>query len=341
MKALEALLRTTGTLPVNVKVLFEGEEEMSSPNLDAFLEGHGALLRADLAVVSDTAMHARDMPSICYGLRGIAYFQVDLRGPRTDLHSGSYGGVLVNPAEALARMLASFKAPDGRITVAGFYDDVRPLPPQERRELARLPFDEERYKQELGVEALAGEPGYSVLERNWARPTLEVNGVWGGFSGPGAKTVIPATTGAKLSCRLVPDQQPERIAQLVEAHLRTVCPSGVRMEFTIHGLGRPSITPLDHWGTRAAARALERAFGTEPVFIRSGGSIPVVASFESLLGIPTVLLGFGVPDQRNHAPNEFFLLSNFSRGIAALAYLWEELGAVAQRDRLAARKAPS
>jgi acetylornithine deacetylase/succinyl-diaminopimelate desuccinylase-like protein len=177
------------------------------------------------------------------------------------------------------------------------------------------------------VEALWGEVGYSHLERNWARPTLDINGIWGGFSGPGSKTIIPATAGAKISCRLVPDQRPERIAELVEKHLRKALPKGVRMKFTVHSGGRPSITPLDHWATRAAGRALDRAFGKKPVFIRSGGTIPVVASFDSILGIPTVLVGFGVPDERAHAPNEFFLLSNFYRGIAAIAYLWEELAA--------------
>lgn len=331
VKAVEASLQASGRLPVNIKVLFEGEEEIGSPNLEAFLEEHRERLRADLAVISDTSMYARETPSICYGLRGLSYFQVDLRGPRTDLHSGTFGGMVVNPAEALSRMLATLKTPDGHIAVPGFYDDVRPLAAEERGELARLPFDERNFKEEIGVEALWGETEYSVLERNWARPTLEVNGIWGGFSGPGSKTVIPATAGAKLSCRLVPDQQPERIVELVEKHLRRVCPHGVRMQFTIHAGARPSITPLDHWAVQAAAQGLERGFGKKPVFIRSGGTIPVVASFDSLLGIPTVLIGFGLPDEHAHAPNEFFLLSNYYRGIASLAYLWEELAATTQQ----------
>lgn len=336
VKALEALLQTHHALPVNIKVLFEGEEEIGSPNLDVFIADNRDLLRADVAVVSDTSMHERDMPSICYGLRGLAYFQVDLQGPNRDLHSGTYGGVVMNPAEALARMLATLKSADGRVAVGGFYDDVREVSPREREELGRLPFDDERYRRELGVEALWGEVGYSHLERSWARPTLEVNGIWGGFSGPGSKTIIPATAGVKISCRLVPDQRPERIAELVEKHLRQACPDGVRMKFTRHSGGRPSITPLDHWAARAAGRALERSFGKKPVFIRSGGSIPVVASFDSILGIPTVLVGFGVPDERAHAPNEFFLLSNFHRGITAIAYLWEEMATGASSSQTVA-----
>jgi acetylornithine deacetylase/succinyl-diaminopimelate desuccinylase-like protein len=341
VKALEALLQTRHALPVNIRVLFEGEEEIGSPNLDAFIVGHRDLLRADVAVVSDTSMYERDMPSICYGLRGLAYFQVDLQGPNRDLHSGTYGGVVVNPTEALARMLATLKGPDGRIAVDGFYDDVTALSAHEREELGRLPFDEAHYKRELGVEALWGEVGYGHLERNWARPTLDINGIWGGFSGPGSKTIIPATAGVKISCRLVPDQRPERIAELVEKHLRQALPKGVRMKFTVHSGGRPSITPLDHWAARAAGRALERAFGKKPVFIRAGGTIPVVASFDSILGVPTVLVGFGVPDERAHAPNEFFLLSNFYRGIAAIAYLWEELAAgAASTQAVAAKQQP-
>ena len=325
LKAVEALLRTTGALPINLKFIYEGEEEIGSEHLGPFLAEHKALLAADLVVISDTAMFDRGLPSICYGLRGLAYFQVELEGPNTDLHSGSFGGAVANPAEMLARLIAQLKDQHGRITVPGFYDDVRPLSEQERAEFARLPFDEGRYRQELGVEELWGEAGYSVLERVWARPTLEVCGIWGGFQGEGAKTVIPARAGAKLSCRLVPDQDPERITALIEAHLRAICPRSVKLRFTpMHG-GQPSITPIDHPAVRSAMRALEAGFGAQPVFIRAGGSIPVVASFESLLGLPTVLMGFGLPDEHNHAPNEWFDLGNFEAGMRSATLLWEEL----------------
>lgn len=328
LKAIEALLRVEGGLPINLKLLYEGEEEIGSEHLDAFLAAHRELLAADLVVISDTAMFDRGMPAICYGLRGLVYLQVDVEGPNSDLHSGAFGGAVANPAEMLARLIAKLKDEDGRVTVPHFYDDVRPLTEDERRELARLPFDEERFRRELGVEALWGEAGYSVLERLWTRPTLEVCGVWGGFQGEGSKTVIPARAGAKLSCRLVPDQDPERIADLLEQHLRALCPPGVRLRITrLHG-GRPSITPIDHPAVQAAMRALKKGFGTDPVFIRAGGSIPVVASFESILGLPTVLMGFGLPDEHNHAPNEWFDLGNFRAGMRSVVWYWKELAAI-------------
>jgi acetylornithine deacetylase/succinyl-diaminopimelate desuccinylase-like protein len=326
LKALEALLQTEGGLPVNVKILYEGEEEIGSEHLEPFLAAERERLAADLVLISDTAMFERGLPSICYGLRGLAYFQVDLEGPASDLHSGSYGGAVANPAEVLARLIAQLKDDQGRIVVPGFYDEVRPLSDQERAEFARLPFDEARYKRELGVEALWGEAGFSVLERLWARPTLEVCGLWGGFQGAGSKTIIPARASAKLSCRLVPDQDPERVTRLVEQHLRALCPASVRLRFTPMAGGRPSITPLDHPAVGAAQRALRAGFDAEPVFIRAGGSIPVVASFESLLGLPTVLMGFGLPDERNHAPNERFDLGNFAGGLRSSLHWWRELG---------------
>jgi acetylornithine deacetylase/succinyl-diaminopimelate desuccinylase-like protein len=312
-------------LPVNVKLLVEGEEEIGSPNLDAFIEKHLDLLRADVAVISDTAMYGHGIPSLCYGLRGLAYFQIDVQGPNSDLHSGSFGGAVANPCNTLAEMLAKLKDENGRVRVPGFYDGVRPLSEHERAELGKLPFDEAAYRAAIGVDALTGEPGFSPLERLWARPTLDVNGMWGGFQGPGAKTIIPAEAHAKLSCRLVPDQDPDKIGDLVEDYVGAIAPPGVRVRIQrLHG-GRPSITPIDHPATLAAKRALERSFEKDVVFMREGGSIPVVATFDSLLHVPTVLLGVGLPDEHAHAPNERLNLDNFYRGTLAAAYLWQEL----------------
>ena len=325
LKAIEALLKTEGALPVNLKILYEGEEEIGSEHLDSFLAAQRDLLRADVVLISDTAMFERGMPSICYALRGLAYFQVDLDGPSTDLHSGTYGGAVANPAEILARLIAQLKHDDGRIAVPGFYDDVRPLSDRERAEIARLPFDEDAYRRELGVGGLWGETGYSVLERLWARPTLEVCGLWGGFQGAGSKTVIPARASAKLSCRLVPDQDPERVTSQVEAFLRSICPHSVKLRFTPMAGGRASITALDHPAVAAAMRALRAGFGAEPVFIRAGGSIPVVASFQHLLNLPTVLMGFGLPGENNHAPNEWFALENFVGGLKSSLHWWREV----------------
>ncbi|HEU0168645.1 MAG TPA: dipeptidase [Chloroflexota bacterium] len=327
--AIEALMQTEGRLPVNLKFLVEGEEEIGSPNLDAFIASHLDLLKADVAVISDTAMYGHGIPSLCYGLRGLAYLQIDVQGPNSDLHSGSFGGAVANPANALAWILSGLKTEDGVIRIPGFYDDVRPLSDTERAELAKLPFDEAGYRAAIDVDALTGEPRYSVLERLWARPTLDVNGLWGGFQGEGSKTIIPAVAHAKVSCRLVPDQDPDRVAALFTEYVRAIAPAGVRVSVqNLHG-GRPSITPIDHPATRAAQRALERAFQKDVVFMREGGSIPVVATFDSLLHVPTVLLGVGLPDEHAHAPNERLNLDNFYRGILAAAYLWHELAAAA------------
>jgi acetylornithine deacetylase/succinyl-diaminopimelate desuccinylase-like protein len=323
--AIEALLATDGRLPVNVKLLVEGEEEIGSPNLDAFIASHLDLLRADVAVISDTAMYSHGIPSLCYGLRGLAYLQIDVQGPSSDLHSGSFGGAVANPANALAWILAKLKDEEGRVLIPGFYDDVLALTPAERAELAKLPFDDTTYRAAIDVDELTGEPGFSPLERLWARPTLDVNGLWSGFQGPGAKTIIPAEAHAKVSCRLVPDQDPARIASLLEKYVLSISPRGVRVSVqNLHG-GHPSITPIDHPATLAGKRALERAFGKEVVFMREGGSIPVVATFDSLLHVPTVLLGVGLPDEHAHAPNERLNLDNFYTGILAAAYLWQEL----------------
>ncbi len=325
LKAVEAHLRTSGRLPINLKFIFEGEEEIGSVHLDEFMRRYRDLLRADMVVVSDTSWFANDVPSLTYGLRGLAYFQVDLQGPAHDVHSGQYGGAVGNPAWALVQMLASLKDEQDHVTIPGFYDAVRPISPQERNAWQELPFDEPAYRAMLGVPALHGEQGYSVLERLWARPTLEINGIWGGFTGEGSKTIIPARASAKLSCRLVPDQDPEQIADLVEEHLRRICPPWVTMTLTRLSTGKPSVTSLDHPGVQAALRALERSFGKRARFIRGGGSIPIVASFQEVLGLPAVLMGMGNADERAHAPNENFVLDNFFGGIKAAAFLWEEL----------------
>ncbi len=270
-------------------------------------------------------MFDRGVPAICYALRGLAYWQIDLVGPNADLHSGVYGGSVANPIEVLAHMLATLKDDQGRILVPGFYDDVRDIDPAERAQLARLPFDEEKFKRDLGVEEVFGEAGYTTLERRGARPTLELNGIWGGFTGEGSKTVLPSRASAKLSSRLVPNQDPDRIGDLVEAHLRKVCPPTVKISFTRMAGAHPALTPLDHPAVKAAERALQQAFGRQPVYEREGGTIPVVATFARELGAPTVLLGFGLNDDHLHAPNERFLLENYFGGIRTVIALLDEL----------------
>lgn len=326
-KAVEACLRRTGRLPVNIRFVIEGEEEIGSVNLDAFVRDHRDELAADVVVISDSPMFDRGVPSICYGLRGLTYLQIDLRGSNSDLHSGSFGGAVANPAFVLAQVLTRMKDRSGRVTVPGFYDDVRPLRAEERAEFAQLPFNERRYRNELGAPKLFGERGYTTLERLWGRPTFEVNGLLSGFTGAGAKTVIPAVAMAKVSMRLVPDQDPGRVADLFEAHLRKVTPPTVALTVTrMHG-GRPWMTDFDNPFVQAAGRAIEQGFGRRPVFNREGGSIPVVATFQEVLGLPSVLFGVGLPDENAHAPNEKLDLGNFHNGIVASAALYGEIGA--------------
>ena len=326
-KAVEACLRQTGKLPVNIRFILEGEEEIGSVNLDAFVREHKDELAADVVVISDSPMFDRGVPSICYGLRGLTYLQIDLRGSRSDLHSGSFGGAVANPAFVLAQVLGQMKDRSGRVRVPGFYDDVRPLRDEERAEFARLPFNERRYRNELGAPKLFGERGYTTLERLWGRPTFDVNGLLSGFTGDGAKTVIPAVAMAKVSMRLVPDQDPDTIADLFEAHLRKVTPRTVELEVTrMHG-GKPWMTDFDNPFVQAAGRAIEHGFGRRPVFNREGGSIPVVATFQEVLGLPSVLFGVGLPDENAHAPNEKLDLGNFHSGIIASAALYDEIGA--------------
>jgi acetylornithine deacetylase/succinyl-diaminopimelate desuccinylase-like protein len=326
IKALEAHLKARGRLPVNVIVLAEGEEEVGSEHLAPFVAANAALLRCDGVVISDSAMFAPGLPSVLSSLRGLAYFQIDVQGPSGDLHSGSYGGAVVNPAMALARILATFHGVDGRIAMEGFYDRVREWPAAVRTQMKGLPFDEEHFRAETGAPALGGERGYTVLERLWTRPTCEVNGLLSGYTGEGAKTVLPAKAMAKVSCRLVPDQDPAEIERLMKAHVARVAPTGVTATVThLHG-GRPWRAELGGPLFDAARRALGAAFGREPVITGEGGSIPVVGDFERVLGAPVLLVGFGLPGENAHAPDEWMSMENFTVGMRAIATLWDELG---------------
>jgi acetylornithine deacetylase/succinyl-diaminopimelate desuccinylase-like protein len=312
---------------MNIKVMIEGEEEVGSEHLDSFVHDHRQELAADVVVISDSAMFARGVPSICYGLRGLVYFQIDLRGSRTDLHSGTFGGAVANPAFVLAQMIAQMKDRGGRVKIPGFYDDVRPLRDEERQAWASLPFNEKQYRKDFGIPKLSGEADYSTLERTWARPTLEVNGLLSGFTGEGAKTVLPAVAMAKISMRLVPDQDPNKIAALFTSYVEKIAPKTVELTVTrMHG-GKPWMTSFDNRFVQAAGRAIEKGFGRKPIFTREGGSIPVVSTFQEELGVPAVLFGVGLPDENAHAPNEKLDLSNFHNGVIACAHLYQELSA--------------
>lgn len=324
-KAIEAVLKTTGTLPVNVKFCIEGEEEIGSPNLDSFVEKHKDKLSADVLVVSDTTLYAKGKPAICYGLRGLCGLQIDVKGAKSDLHSGLYGGAVQNPIHALVQILDSMRDEKGQILVSGFYDRVQTLSDQERNAFHQLQYDEEAIRQELGVPDLFGEEGYTMLERIWVRPTLEVNGIYGGFSGEGIKTVLPAEAHAKITCRLVPDQDPQEIADLIREHIRQHTPPGVTVSTTLFDQGKPFMTPLDHPAIQAAATAYEKAYGVSPAYTRMGGSIPIVETFGTLLKLPAVLMGFGLPDENFHAPNEHFHLENFDRGLLTICHFLYEI----------------
>ena len=324
-KAIEAHLKQNGKLPINIKIILEGEEEVGSANLDNFIIANKADLAADLVVISDSPMFARGVPSICYGLRGLVYFQIDLRGSNTDLHSGSFGGAVANPAFVLSQMLAQMKDRGGRIKIPGFYDDVVELQEEERKAWASLPFNEKQYRKDFGIPKLQGESGYSTLERTWARPTFEVNGLLSGFTGEGAKTVLPAVAMAKVSMRLVPNQHPDKIAELFDAYVRDVAPKTMELKVTrMHG-GKPWMTSYDNPYVQAAGRAIEKGFGTKPVFTREGGSIPVVSTFQEELGLPSVLFGVGLPDENAHAPNEKLDLANFHGGVISSAIFYDEI----------------
>jgi acetylornithine deacetylase/succinyl-diaminopimelate desuccinylase-like protein len=327
LKAVEAHMQTRGRLPINLKLIVEGEEEIGSVHFDQLVAEHGGLLSADVAVISDTPIFAKGVPSLCTGLRGLAHLEIEVSGPSLDLHSGYFGGAVANPVDELARMLASLHDPrTGRVTVPGFYDKVREPTAEERAQIASLPFDEQALLREAGgAPATTGEQGWSPLERMWLRPTLEINGIWGGYSGPGSKTIIPARAGAKISCRLVPDQEPEEITALVLDALRKAAPPTVRVKLTTEAGGYPVITPLDHPAVQAARRAMRHGFGADPAIIRTGGTIPPVATFQRTLGLPSVLVGVGLPDDQIHAPNERFDLEQYAAGVRVIARLWDEL----------------
>jgi acetylornithine deacetylase/succinyl-diaminopimelate desuccinylase-like protein len=327
VKAVEGWLKTGARLPVNVTFLIEGEEEVGSTSLIAFVKQRATQLRADYIVVSDTSMFAKDHPTITYATRGIAAMSVRVDGPSRDLHSGVFGGSVANPVLSLARLLAACVDARGRISVPGFYDDVRPLQKWERAQFHRLPFDERAYARFLGVRSLEGEKGYTTLERRWARPTFELNGITGGYQGPGTKTIVPAWAEAKITCRLVPDQNPEKIERLVSKYVQRICPSSVRLSVTSHGGYRAFHESPSGRGVRAATVALKRTFGRQPVFVREGGSLPILDIFKRHLGGEIILVGLGLPDDNWHSPNEKMDLANFDRGMLMSAELLGELGA--------------
>jgi acetylornithine deacetylase/succinyl-diaminopimelate desuccinylase-like protein len=328
IKALEALQKTAGKLPINIKVMIEGEEEVGSVSLWDFVKQNRERLKADALVVSDTSMLAKGVPSITYGLRGLNYYQIELRGPAQDLHSGVFGGAVPNPITILAETIARLHDKNFRITVPGFYDDVASLSPSERKALNALPWKEKEFRKTVGAPALAGEKGFSIVEQLWTRPTLELNGIWGGYTGEGAKTVIPSKANAKLSTRLVPNQEPAKIARLVERHFRKLLPKSVTCNFELLSTGKPWVAPYSHPIFQKAIRALEGGFGKKAVFIREGGSIPFVTQMYDTFKVPCVLLGFGLPDENAHAPDEHIALENYFGGIKAVALFYEQLGAL-------------
>lgn len=320
-KAFEAMCRT-GSLPCNVKFMIEGEEEIGSPNLGAFCEKYKDMLKADIILVSDTGMIAQDVPSITVGLRGLSYMEVEVTGPSRDLHSGLYGGAVANPANVLAKMIALLTDEKGRIAIPGFYDDVLELTVSEREELGRAPFDVEKYKSAIQIADVSGEEGFTSLERTGTRPSLDVNGIWGGYTGEGAKTIIPSKASAKISMRLVPNQNHEKINVLFEDYFKKIAPTGVTVKVKpLHG-GAAYVSPTDSHAYLAASRAYETVFGKKPVPVRSGGSIPIIALFEKVLGIKSILMGFGLESDAIHSPNENFPLFNFYKGIETIPWFY-------------------
>lgn len=319
IKSVESLLKSGDKLPVNVKFILEGEEEIGSPSLVPFLEDHRDLLACDMVLISDTSMFAKDTPSITYGLRGLTYMEIEVFGPGRDLHSGVYGGAVANPANVLCEIITKMKDENGIVRIPGFYDTVKNLTADEHEEYKRLPFNEEEYKKEIGIKETFGEKGFTTLERASGRPSLDVNGIWGGYQGEGAKTVLPAKAGAKVSMRLVPDQDPKEIARLFTDFVNNVAPKSVTVKITEHHGGSPSITNLDFYGIKAAAKAFKDIYKKEPLFAREGGSIPIVADFKKILGVDSVLMGFGLDSDAIHSPNEHFSLIDYHRGIETSA----------------------
>jgi len=327
---IEAVLawQAHGGVPVNLTMLIEGEEEIGSENLEAFLEKHQAALQADICLIHDTEQFARGLPAITYGLRGLVYEEIVLTGPSHDLHSGIYGGAVPNPANILCEVIASLHDANGRVTIPGFYDDVRGLTGDEREVYAKLPFDERAWEASLGIPHGTGEVGFTTLERKWARPTLDVNGITAGYQGPGAKTVIASQASAKISMRLVANQDPAKIHAAFEMAIRDFLPANVKVEFRNFGLAGPVLVPIDSRAARLASEALQMGFGAEPTFVRGGGSIPVVSLFKRILGVDSLLVGFGLPDDRVHSPNEKFDLDSFHKGARTAAVLYEKLASL-------------
>lgn len=321
VKAVESML-ASNELSCNVKFMIEGEEEVGSENLAIFVKNEKERLKADIILVSDTGMLANDVPSITTGLRGLSYVEVEVTGPNRDLHSGLYGGCVANPINVLAEMIASLHDSDGKITIPGFYDKVVELSDEERAEMAKAPFSHDAYCKALDIAETMGEAGYSTMERGSIRPTLDVNGIWGGYTGEGAKTVIASKAFAKISMRLVPDQDPEEITNLFKNHFESIAPNAVKVEVKPHHGGEAAVTPIDSIGYKAASMAYEKGFGKKPIPVRSGGSIPIVAMFEKELGLKTILMGFGLDSDAIHSPNEHFGLFNFYKGIETIPYFY-------------------
>ena len=319
IKAFETMTKTNSQ-PVNIKFLIEGEEEIGSRNLQDFVEAHKELLKADVVLISDTSMLSLDTPSMDVGVRGLTYIEVEVTGPNRDLHSGVYGGAVANPITILAKMIASMHDENNHITIPGFYDQVLEVPAAERAELAKAPYNEEEYKKDLGVEALWGEKGFTTNERTGIRPTLEVNGIWGGYTGEGAKTVLPSKAFAKISCRLVPNQKSDPTTELVINHLKKIAPDYVQVKATPHHGGDPYMTPVNSKEYKAAAKAIETTFGKSPIPVRGGGSIPITALFESILNCKTIFLGFGLDSDNLHSPNEKFDIANYYKGIETIPF---------------------
>lgn len=327
VKAVEAMLKTTG-LPCNVKFMIEGEEEVGSENLETFIKDYKEKLKADVILISDTGMLSKEIPSVTVGLRGLSYFEVEIIGPNRDLHSGLYGGAVANPCNILSQMIASMHDDQRRITIPGFYDDVQNLSAEERAEMARAPFSEDKYRKALDITETAGEAGYSTIERATIRPTLDVNGMWGGYTGIGAKTVIPSAAYAKISMRLVPNQHPEKITKLFQDHFEKIAPKSVKVIVKPHHAGFPVVTPTDSIEYKAASLALEESFGQKPIPVRSGGSIPIVAMFEEVLGLKTILMGFGLDTDAIHSPNEHYGVFNYFKGIETIPLYYKHYAAL-------------
>ncbi|MDX1951448.1 MAG: dipeptidase [Verrucomicrobiota bacterium] len=332
--AVEAYLKTGTDLPCDLTFLIEGEEEVGSKNLAKFLKQNRAILKGEGVVISDTGMPSLKQPALTCGLRGIAAFEVKVHGPNRDLHSGIFGGTVDNPAFVLSQILATLRDKKGRIAIPGFYDDVQPLTASERKEIAKLKLDPVKYRNFLGVQELFGEKGYTLVEQRSARPTLEINGLTSGYQGAGSKTIIPAWASAKITCRLVPNQDPARIGKLVAAYLKCLCPATCRIEVEVGHAGEPYYVSPENPKARAGINALRRAFKAEPIMMREGGSIPIVNDFRKILGVDTLLLGLALPDDNAHSPNEKFNLDSFEKGMAMAVFLWQELAAIGSSSKI-------